>query len=290
MKTFVGIASAGRPRILEDTLRSVRAQSVQPDRIFVCTPNDEPTDYLHLAAQFDCVTLKGPRGSCAQRNVILDALRHETGVLLIIDDDFILAPAYLEEVRQLVAAHPDIAILNADIIQDGIIGPGISGEEARALIAASGPSPASPVVEDCASIYGCNMAIHLAHVGDTRFDEKLPLYGWQEDVDFSHRLRAFGRVVRTNLKSGVHLGVKSGRTPGVKFGYSQVVNPHYLVRKGTMRFGHAYGLMLRNIAMNVARSFNPEPYIDRRGRLRGNLRGLVAILTGRADPMKILDW
>jgi hypothetical protein len=210
-------------------------------------------------------------------------------MLVIIDDDFILTPRFLEEVGALLEAHPGVAILNANIIADGIIGPGIALADAQALIANYGPRVGEPTLEDCRSIYGCKMTIHLQHARDVRFDEALPLYGWQEDVDFSHRLKPFGRVVKTNLTAGVHLGVKQGRTPGVKFGYSQMVNPFYLVSKGTMSFRHGFGLATRNLVMNLLRSLKPEPYIDRRGRLLGNLRGGRAILSGDADPRRILD-
>jgi hypothetical protein len=290
MKRFIGIASAGRPGILADTLETLRAQTVQPDAIFICTPDDDPDEQSSLVAQFGCVALKAPRGSCAQRNGILDRLGAEQGILVIIDDDFILAPAFLEAVGALMAAHPDIAILNANIIADGIIGPGIKLEDARRLVAMFGHQPTDPTIEDCRSIYGCNMTINLELARSVRFDETLPLYGWQEDVDFSHQLKRYGRVAKTNLQAGVHLGVKKGRTPGVKFGYSQIVNPFYLVRKGTMSFGHGFGLAMRNIAMNMIRSLRPEPYIDRRGRLLGNIKGLAAIMSGRADPRRILDW
>ena len=46
--------------------------------------------------------------------------------------------------------------------------------------------------------YGCNMAFRTAGIGSVRFDERLPLYGWQEDLDFCGALRGSGRIVKTN--------------------------------------------------------------------------------------------
>jgi GT2 family glycosyltransferase len=123
--------------------------------------------------------------------------------------------------------------------------------------------------------YGCNMAVRLAPVREhrIRFDERLPLYGWQEDVDLSRRLAQFGAVVRMEAARGVHLGAKSGRGSGVRLGYSQVANPIYLARK---RMGYplrrAVNHIARNLLSNIVRSTWPESYVDRRGRLRGNLR------------------
>ena len=131
------------------------------------------------------------------------------------------------------------------------------------------------------------MATRLApmRAHDIRFDERLPLYGWQEDVDFSRRLAAHGTVVRLDAATGVHLGTKSGRTAGIRLGYSQVANPIYLTRK---RCGYpvkrALEHIAKNMASNVVRSPWPEPFVDRVGRLRGNLLALRDLATGRARP------
>ena len=76
---------------------------------------------------------------------------------------------------------------------------------------------------------------------------------------------------------------------GLRFGYSQVVNPVYLLRKGTMPASFALKLMARNIAANMVRSVRPEIHIDRRGRLRGNLMALGHLLKGRVEPEYILQ-
>jgi hypothetical protein len=144
-------------------------------------------------------------------------------------------------------------------------------------------------VREDLSAYGCNMSIRAAHVGDNRFDERLPLYGWQEDADFTARVGASGRVVWLSDVIGVHLGVKGSRVSGRRFGYSQIVNPLYLVRKGSMPLPVAARLMLKNMAANCIRSLAPEPWIDRRGRLKGNLIGISHIIKGRLEPEHVLE-
>jgi hypothetical protein len=74
----------------------------------------------------------------------------------------------------------------------------------------------------------------------------------------------------------------------MRFGYSQVANPLYLIRKGTVPARFAMRLMLRNIAANLGRSLWPETYIDRRGRLYGNLLAIFHLLAGRIEPEYIL--
>ena len=132
------------------------------------------------------------------------------------------------------------------------------------------------------------LAFRTAGIGSLRFDERLPLYGWQEDLDFCGALRGSGRIVRTNLVWGVHLGTKRGKGSEVRLGYSQIVNPAYIVRKGNMSLAYALRLAARNFFANLVKSMRPESYIDRRGRLRGNLIGLFHLLTGRLTPEYIL--
>jgi GT2 family glycosyltransferase len=139
------------------------------------------------------------------------------------------------------------------------------------------------------ALYGCNLTVRLAAAEGIRFDEALPLYGWQEDVDFSYQLGRKGLLVHTNKLAGVHLGAKGGRTSGRRLGYSQIANPVYLLRKRTIPRRLAWRLMLRNLAANLVRSVWPEPYVDRAGRLRGNLAALADLAAGSLHPERILE-
>jgi len=129
------------------------------------------------------------------------------------------------------------------------------------------------------------MAFRLSAIGDLKFDERLVLYGWLEDRDFGAALaKRGGRLIKCARACGVHMGVKSGRVAGDRLGYSQIVNPLYMMRKGTMTVGQVVSHIFRNITSNVTRAVRPEPYIDRKGRLRGNFRGLADVLRGRLEP------
>ena len=88
----------------------------------------------------------------------------------------------------------------------------------------------------------------------------------------------------------MHLGVKLGRNSGVRLGYSQVANPLYLSGKRSgYPFRRALSHIARNMAMNVLRSTWPEPYVDRRGRLLGNLLALRDLVRGCMVPERILE-
>jgi hypothetical protein len=74
----------------------------------------------------------------------------------------------------------------------------------------------------------------------------------------------------------------------LKFGYSQIVNPVYLVRKGTMPAQFAAKLIAHNVVANHLKMWKPEPWIDRWGRTKGNWLALAHVLTNRADPRHVL--
>lgn len=92
------------------------------------------------------------------------------------------------------------------------------------------------------------------------------------------------------MKVDVRTAFRYGwRMAGDRLGYSQVVNPLYMLRKGTMTYRQVLDHLFRNISSNLALAARPEPFIDRRGRLRGNLRGLTDVLRGRLEPERAAE-
>jgi len=292
MKLGLVIATHRRPEIIAPLLAMIGRQSVQPDSIVLSVVDDgDLPDTRQLGSSV--VVLKGTPGSCTQRNRGIDHLSGAVDIIVFLDDDFWMAADYLEIVRGIFANNPDIVAMTGNVIADGATTQGYSIDEAEAQLRRyrpDGKGLEGAGISDVEDTYGCNMAFRESSIGAVRFDERLPLYGWQEDVDFSAQLRTQGRIVKAERAVGVHLGSKRGKTSGVRFGYSQVVNPLYIVFKGNMRLGRALVLITKNILANTAGSISPEPFIDRRGRLRGNLTGLRDLLLGRLDPSRILKF
>lgn len=287
LRIAVGIATIGRPQLLRAVIEELARQTRRADRIIVSAPAADDVEGISSDATIEVVL--GPRGLTRQRNAIIERL-DDFDIVQFFDDDFLPAPTYLAEVERGFAAEPDVAMVTGSVIADGIIGPGFGIDEARRKLAACIEGNRR-TIEPVANGYGCNMAVRLAAVRamQCRFDERLPLYGWLEDIDFSRQLARQGRIVKLSAAQGVHLGVKQGRQSGVRLGYSQIANPIYLSRKGTCPWPRALRMMSRNIAMNLARSLNPEPYVDRPGRVAGNLRAIRDLVTGRLDPERILE-
>jgi len=285
----IGIATKGRSSILAETLRVIQSQSRLPDRVIVCPTerNDLPEDLPSVQSD-RVVVVNAPLGSCSQRNRIIEASK-EADIIVFIDDDFFLAADYLARVEQIFSEHPNVVATTGHVLADGICGPGLTPEQGRTILASASKSETGHA-KHTYSTYGCNMAFRIQTILESgiRFDERLPMYGWQEDVDFSRQIAQFGDVILHTGLQGVHLGHKSGRTTGLRLGYSQIANPVYLMKKGTLSHIFAIELMLRNIAMNTFKFAFPEPYVDRRGRFRGNAFALWHLLLGKLNPENVL--
>ena len=52
---------------------------------------------------------------------------------------------------------------------------------------------------------------------------------------------------------------------------------------------YAFRLAAKNVTANLVKSIRPESYVDRRGRLLGNLIGIFHLITGRLTPEYILN-
>ncbi|WP_386679035.1 glycosyltransferase family 2 protein [Loktanella sp. R86503] len=290
LRITLAIATLGRPQDLGHSLNNISQQTRQPDKVLVSATG--PGDIDETAVRQCCVPVKvlfGTKGLTRQRNLILDHL-DDTDVILFLDDDFVMAPDYLQNLESLFFKASRIAVATGDVQADGIGGAGLTHDAARRILAAAPHSIAADLTE-VNNAYGCNMAFRAAPIRDNalRFDENLPLYGWLEDVDFSRRVAAFGHCVKAASLRGVHLGTKAGRTSGIRLGYSQVANPFYLVRGAIMKPGHALRLAGGNMLANAVKSLRPEPWIDRRGRLRGNFAAIADLLRGSVHPLRVLD-
>jgi len=283
------IATSGRPRIVADLVRSLAQQSRPPDRI-VCIGALGP-DIAAIEPGPGITAVVGRRGSAHQRNDALALAGAGFDTMVFFDDDFVPSRFWLERAEALLARDEALVCLTGAVLADGNRSAGIAPETARATVAARDAAPAAESALDYScSPYGCNMAFKGKAIAPMRFDERLPLYGWLEDKDFGERARAHGKYAKATALWGVHMGAKNGKGPGLRLGYSQVANAAYLAGKGTIGRGFALRLVAGNVAANLVRSARPEAWVDRRGRLRGNLLAIWHGLSGRLAPERILEF
>jgi GT2 family glycosyltransferase len=299
MRPYIVIATKGRPRETLRLMDYLQRQTTTPAFTIVVG-----TEYADIAEMEEHPFIKNGNGIAvisnrvgisAQRNYGLEVLDQrgyfapEYGRFFCVffDDDFRTDAHWIEQAIERFKKG-DIVGLSGKILADGVTKGGLSEKDAESYINNEIPPQShwqgSAFEYEIQGVYGCNMAFLDTVIKKVRFDEELPLYSWQEDIDYSGMARKYGKIIYTPKCVGVHLGVKSGRVSGVKFGYSQIANPLYLLKKGTMSFSHCFKLLVRAIASNLIHSIRLHPYTDYRGRLLGNIRAIIDTIAHGPTP------
>lgn len=288
MKVAVIIATVGRPAEAARWVDHCARQTLRPSELIysISRSSDLPDGFADPSA----TVIVGRGGLTTQRNAGMAGLTTAPDIIAFFDDDYVPSRYCLEGIAMAFANRPDLVVVSGALLADGINSAGVPYEEASRMVEQydRGHKWPAPRLTRLDGAYGCNMAYRAAAVAGELFDERLPLYGWQEDVDFSQRVGRRGLIARSNLFAGVHQGTKGGRTSGRKLGYSQVVNIVYLIRKGTMPRSKGLRLLARNLLANHGRMLRPEPWVDRKGRVIGNWAALRDCATGRVEPEQIL--
>lgn len=278
------IVSLGRKQVLSETLASLAEQSLQPHEAIVVCPNRDDAPEAVAGVEFKFIA--SSTGLCVQRNTGVAHVSEEADVIAFLDDDVQLASDYFAQAAELFQRRPSAVLLTGKVVADGVRTGSISRESGRASIAAAA---ATNDWEMIGHAYGCNMLVRAEVARAVPFDENLPLYAWLEDRDFSRRASRHGEVGRYGGCLVAHLGTTVGRLSGRRFGYSQIVNPVYLKRKGTMSRREVGYHLLRALAGAVVWRLRGDDPLGRSERLGGVLSGLRDVLAGRADPRRVLE-
>jgi GT2 family glycosyltransferase len=283
------IATKGRPQAVNHLLRLLEEQTLTPSVVVVsATQSADIQDSTPTSLRVEYIF--GPAGTSCQRNRALEKTRDCSDIVVFFDDDFAPAPTWLEHCANAFVSDSSVVGMSGLVLRDGAVAEEISWEEAKRLIHDAAPAhTALPLIAEPDGLYGCNMAYRVSAIRHVVFDERLVLYGWLEDKDFSRSAGKIGRLVKCNALVGVHLGLKSGRVSGTKYGYSQVVNAWYLHKKGILTSKEARSNIAKALLANSAKSFWPEKHIDRLGRLKGNLIGLGNLMLGHCRPEKAAE-
>jgi len=316
---FVIIATKGRAKDCLKLVANLAEQTLKPSyTLFVGTEDSDVVDinYHPWINEGHGDAIISPKvGLTSQRNFGIETLekkgffKESEGRFFcaFFDDDYRMAPDWLEKAAKKFQSDTSVVGLTGKVLADGactgLTGKKFSpdmekGELTEDMADAFISGDLDPVKHwasgknevDFESMYGCNMAFIDTVIRAVRFDENLPFYGWQEDRDYTGMAKKYGRTIYYPECRGVHLATKSGgRSSGNKFGYSQIANVTYLMKKGTMGKRASYTLMTRNVISNIVHSAINNPTTDYRGRLKGNITAFCDLLMNRCNPKKILD-
>lgn len=302
MRPYVVIATKGRAKECYTLIDYLADQSVLPQKtVFVGVEDSDIAgldEHPKLAKIGGRILKAAKAGSSVQRNTGIDLIMPDAGsdrdwFIAFFDDDFRPDRDWLASAASVLAENSNLAAITGQVLADGIKGPGISESEAKKHISGElSPIPCwaqGNEMRELESLYGCNMAVRGSVFERARFDERLPLYAWQEDRDFSYYARAFGIIAYHPAPRGVHLGTKSGRTSGLRLGYSQIANIVYLREKGSISAGVCFKFLSKSLLSNTLKSLRNNKFIDYRGRLKGNFLAIRDGLRGQMEPERILS-
>jgi glycosyltransferase involved in cell wall biosynthesis len=291
MRLSAVICSYGRPDVLDDTVASLLRQTTLPQEILIVCPSADHVRVRTLQ-RLRVRLLLSKRGLTIQRNCALDNLG-DADVVAFIDDDMELCDSYFANMLRLFAQDTELIVASGRMLADGGRADSITREQALALCAsaegaAQDPAPLATLPLDYG--YGCNLIVRASVARKNRFDERLALYAWLEDSDFSYHCTLGKKSPVINLSAQcVHLGWRGSRISGLKMGYSQIINPFYLWQKARV-FSLRHILVqywMRCLVANCLGLLNGKPEEERASRLKGNLRAVWHLLNGHCDPMAV---
>jgi glycosyltransferase involved in cell wall biosynthesis len=145
MRLVLAIPTAGRPALLSEVLHDIARQTRLPDFVVVSVSGAEDVDERALEdLPFPCMVVTGQKGASVQRNRAIEMLGPED-VLLLLDDDFLMAPDYVAQTVQLFQDHPEVAVATGRVLADGISGPGYDYREGLARLQAGADAGAGGI-------------------------------------------------------------------------------------------------------------------------------------------------
>lgn len=276
------IATANRREILEETIQFILSGTVVPAQIIVVGAKQEDLPRNPPA----CVTCHvGCCGLTQQRNLGVSALSDNVDIAALIDDDVFVHEAYSENMLSIFDQNPNTTLVMGHILQNG----DISLSDARKLILehqVSAKDRGRYVVTTTTwgGVYGANMVMRKSFLDHTKFDERLVLYALMEDVDIGTQARKSGDVGYYFGAPCVHLRTPGGRISAKKLGFSEVMNPVYLARKGSVPWGVVIiRRMIRQPLVNLARTILHQDR-EKLERFKGNMIALFFVLRGKIQP------
>lgn len=191
MKISVIIATHDRPDSLARLVASLAPQLRPGERELIVAENGTPASVPLPDGIAPLIRLHDPRaGKCRIQN---RAIGEATGeIIVFLDDDLTVAPAYLDAVEEFFQSHPEFAAMKGRIL---------AAEDPAKKVGPQWVYLDLPIADhgerviEVRGVLGANMAFRtsaLKQVGP--FDERLGpgAGGHEEETEMSHRLRSAG--------------------------------------------------------------------------------------------------
>ncbi|MEY4560662.1 MAG: hypothetical protein RL460_640 [Actinomycetota bacterium] len=205
----------------EDLLRAITsffANHPSDSKILVVDSSDSPLEHDLEFKKFsdlieDFTIITSDAGLTLQRNIAL-TWGSQAGLEIIhfFDDDVTFDSNYLGEVEKFLETNTDYVGAGGRVRSPGLTP--VSGLQVFQRLRgrpgtvnrAGDNRPVKPTATDCDVDWlpGCAMSFRLGSAANVRFDESRTGYGLGEDVDFSLRVKNFGKLKHLSSVSVIH--------------------------------------------------------------------------------------
>jgi hypothetical protein len=296
-KVGVIIATTGRREVVTQTIDSILHRASLPACIVVvgAQKSDLPESDWSQSATRIILTLAPQKGSALQRNYGLALLPSTIEFVSFLDDDVELHDQYFYEVNNVFEQSPTLVAFSGMVLTNG----NIETNKARKQLDEHNIPEGMPFFghfpNKWPGLYGCSMNMRREIIELVKFDDNLPLYAIGEDTEVGFRLSQHGEVGGSARCPLVHLATRSGRIAEVGVGYAQIVNFIYFAHKeiGYPRFFCYFERLIKvplaNLIFSVFPRLDTHTFVDRKGRLRGNLLAFRDLIQGKAHPSRLLQ-
>ncbi len=289
------VATKDRPEELRRLWTSLLAQTRVPDEVVVVDASARPTPRLPGGRSAPVLRLvrSGVASAARQRNLGLEAVGPEAGLVGFLDDDAVLEPGAVEAMlRFFEAAGPEVGGAAFNLVNHPPLEwPGLKASPLAAslglydrrggAVTASGfQTMIGPVdrtawtdwLPSTASVWRRDIVRRF------RFDEWYAGYSYLEDLDFSYRVGLTARLAVVADAYFLHLQAPGGRGGGYAFGVREVLNRvHFVKKHKELSLGKCRTALALRMAMSLALAIgdNRAGYVSR---AFGNAVGLVKSL------------
>ena len=242
------IPTLNRPQILRETLVSVFAQSLLPEKIYVIDQSDN-NETKNICLQFSSIIYihSDVKSLTKARNIgVMESIKTGMDFWAFLDDDVELDPDYFKTIYDGFADNCSVVGIAAwvrplvpvrrSFLSNALrfIG-GFDYYSKRIKMRRNFLAtflryiPATQV--KVGWISGCAIAVRNLKDRNIFFDENLILYALAEDRDFSYRLSKIGDTVLIPELQLLHKVVPEGRIPSRKKTFMIAVHQYYLIKK-----------------------------------------------------------
>lgn len=279
MKISIIIPTKDREKELNRCLDSLSKQTLMPDEIIIVDASKELTKLTKQNKDYNLIHISAKPGSARQRNIGVKKAKGD--ILLFLDDDVILHPDYILELKRFYKKNENCTgatgkITNAKksiFIKNFFMLDGTTFGRGRMLPSGFQVLPIGDVETQTEVLSGCNFSCRKEIFNQlSGFDNFFTGYSFMEDIEFSYRISRRYKLFYLPQCQLIHEHTSSARDPDDIKQEMLVINHFYVFNKHMDK-------SLKNIICFIWSTIGILIFnIIRRSGVKGTIKGIWKIL------------